>query len=96
MALQQVNEYLSSLENNNAITSHYCEPISAEIKLLKVENAVLETSGISRIHRISEVVNTQIAFFRHFAMLYPTLFATADSVEYTTEITTAIEKVLDK
>jgi len=96
MALQQVNEYLSSLENNNAIPSHYCEPISAEIKLLKVENAVLETSGISRIHRISEVVNTQIAFFRHFAMLYPTLFATADSVEYTTEITTAIEKVLDK
>jgi len=96
MALQQVNEYLSSLENNNAIPSHYCEPISAEIKLLKVENAVLETSGISHIHRISEVVNTQIAFFRHFAMLYPTLFATADSVEYTTEITTAIEKVLDK
>ena len=39
LALNQTNEYLSSFDNNNTIPSHYCEPITSEIKLLSIENA---------------------------------------------------------
>ena len=63
LALNQTNEYLSSFDNNNTIPSHYCESITSEIKLLSIENALLEVSSIRKIHRISEVVNTQILFF---------------------------------
>ena len=63
LTLNQTNEYLSSFDNNNTIPSHYCEPITSEIKLLSIENALLEVSSIRKIHRISEVVNTQILFF---------------------------------
>ena len=96
LALNQTNEYLSSFDNNNTIPSHYCESIISEIKLLSIENALLEVSSIRKIHRISEVVNTQILFFKKFKTLYPTLFETADSIEYTTELLNAIDKVLDK
>ena len=96
LALNQTNEYLSSFDNNNTIPSHYCESITSEIKLLSIENALLEVSSIRKIHRISEVVNTQILFFKKFKTLYPTLFETADSIEYTTELLNAIDKVLDK
>ena len=96
LALNQTNEYLSSFDNNNTIPSHYCESITSEIKLLSIENALLEVSSIRKIHRISEVVNTQILFFKKFKTLYPTLFETADSIEYTTELPNAIDKVLDK
>ena len=96
LALNQTNEYLSSFDNNNTIPSHYCEPITSEIKLLSIENALLEVSSIRKIHRISEVVNTQILFFKKFKTLYPTLFETSDSIEYTTELLNAIDKVLDK
>ena len=96
LALNQTNEYLSSFDNNNTIPSHYCESITSEIKLLSIENALLEVSSIRKIHRINEVVNTQILFFKKFKTLYPTLFETADSIEYTTELLNAIDKVLDK
>lgn len=96
LALNQTNEYLSSFDNNNTIPSHYCESITSEIKLLSIENALLEVSSIRKIHRISEVVNTQILFFKKFKTLYPTLFETSDSIEYTTELLNAIDKVLDK
>ena len=92
LALQQTNEYNSSFDNNNIIPSHYCENISHEIKLLAIENALLEIGSIRKIHRISEVTNTHILFFRKFS----TLFETADSIEYTSELTNAIDKVLDK
>ena len=95
-ALRQTNEYLSSFESNNAVPSHYCEKVTSELKLLGVEEAALEVSGIRKIYRLAEVVNSHIAFFSEFHFLYPALWDTVDSVEEATEITQAIEKVLDK
>ena len=96
LALDQTNEYASSFENNNTIPSHYAESIINEIKLLAVENAILETQAIQKIHRISEVTHTHITFFRRFDDLYPTLWETSDSIQYAPEITEAIEKIIDK
>lgn len=95
-ALQQTNEYLSSFENNNVIPAHNCDKISAEIKLLGIENAILEIFSIRKIHTISSVVNTHILFFRKFKELYPTLYQTSESIDFSTEITENIEKIIDK
>ncbi|GJQ07597.1 endonuclease MutS2 [Capnocytophaga cynodegmi] len=95
-ALQQTNEYLSSFQNNNVIPAHSCEKVSHEIKLLQIENTTLEIAGIRRLYILSQTVNTHILFFRKFKELYPILHQTSESIEYTTEIVEAVEKIIDK
>src|SRR5690554_6298136 len=56
-ALNQTNEYLSSFENDNTIPNHYFDSITAEIKLLNVENSLIEIEGFRRIALVSETVN---------------------------------------
>ncbi|WP_194295675.1 endonuclease MutS2 [Capnocytophaga canis] len=95
-ALQQTNEYLASFQNNNTIPGHSCEKISSEIRLLQVENTTLELSAIRKLYLISQTVNTHIQFFRKFKELYSILHETAESIHYTTDITEAIDKIVDK
>lgn len=95
-ALQQTNEYLSSFQNNNIIPVHSCEKVSAEIKLLQIENTTLEITSIRKLYILSQTVNSHILFFRKFQELYPILYATSDSIEYTNAIVESIEKIVDK
>lgn len=95
-ALQQTNEYLSSFQNNNIIPAHSCEKVSAEIKLLQIENTTLEITSIRKLYILSQTVNSHILFFRKFQELYPILYATSDSIEYTNAIVESIEKIVDK
>ncbi len=95
-ALQQANEYLSSFQNNNVIPAHSCEKVSSEIKLLQIENSTLEIAGIRKLHTLSQTVNTHILFFRKFKELYPVLHETSESIDYTTSVVEAIEKIIDK
>lgn len=95
-ALNQTNEYLSSLENNTPIPPHYFEPISPEIKLLGIENTTLEISSFRKIKIISETVNTHIDFFQKFNDYYPSLFQLTENVFFTKDITTEIDKIIDK
>lgn len=95
-ALYQTNEFLSSLENNNAIPPHYFEAISSEIKLLQIENSILEISSFRKIKSISETVNTHILFFQKFTDYYPTLFQLTENVVFTKDIVQQIDAVIDK
>ncbi len=95
-ALNQTNEYLSSLENNTPIPPHYFEPISPEIKLLGIENTTLEISSFRKIKIISETVNTHIDFFQKFNDYYSSLFQLTENVFFTKDITTEIDKIIDK
>ncbi len=95
-ALQQTNEYLSSFQNNNVIPAHSCEKVSSEIKLLQIENSTLEIAGIRKLHTLSQTINTHILFFRKFKELYPVLHETSESIDYTTSVVEAIEKIIDK
>ena len=45
---------------------------------------------------LSQTVNSHILFFRKFQELYPILYATSDSIEYTNAIVESIEKIVDK
>lgn len=95
-ALLQTSEYLSSFDNNNRIPNHGFESISQEIKLLAIEDSLIELSGFRKINSISNTVNTHILFFKKFHEYYPNLQAIAAKVEYTEVINQKIDSVIDK
>ncbi|UNZ00495.1 DNA mismatch repair protein MutS [Zhouia spongiae] len=95
-ALYHTNEYLSSFDNNNQVPNHGFEEITAEIKLLHIENSVLEIKGFRKIASISNTVNTHIVFFKKFHDYYPTLFETSKEIEFTREIVQETERIIDR
>ncbi|WP_461531995.1 endonuclease MutS2 [Sinomicrobium sp.] len=95
-ALQQTFEYVASFENNNAIPGHYFDPIDQEIKLLGIENTVIETGNFRKIAGISQTVNTHILFFRKFEEYYPTLHKKAEHIHLTRDIIEKINAVIDR
>ncbi len=94
--LNQTNEYLSSKTREQAIPNHGFDSIQNEIKLLGIEDAVLEVSGFRKIASISETANMQIKYFEKFREYYPSLFETTSRVEYTKEVIEKVGKVIDR
>ena len=95
-ALHQTNEYVSSFQQESRIPNHGFDNIDNEIKMLKIEDTVLEAPGFRKISAISETVNTQIRFFDKYEELYPSLFRTTTEVEFTTAIVERVQKVIDR
>ena len=95
-ALKQTSEYVASFDNNNSIPGHYFDSISQEIKLLGIENTLIELGGFKKIAGISGTVNVHILFFRKFKEYYPTLHEMANEVEYTTAIVQEINNIIDR
>ena len=79
--LKQVNEYLSSFENENRIPSHYFEEITKEISLLGIEDSFLEGPAFIKIASMSENVNNLLQFFKKFKEYYPTHFSQSEGIE---------------
>ena len=94
--LNQTNEYVSSKTREQAIPNHGFDNIQNEIKLLGIEEAVLEVSGFRKIASISETANTQIKYFEKFREYYPSLFETTSRVEFTKEVIEKVGKVIDR
>ncbi len=95
-ALHQTNEYVSSYQQESRIPNHGFDAIDQEIKMLGIEDTMLEASGLRKISAISETTNTQIKFFQKFEEIYPTLCKTTAAVEYTSELIEKINKVIDR
>ncbi len=95
-ALKHTSEYVASFDNNNKIPGHYFDSISQEIKLLGIENTLIELGGFKKIAGISNAVNVHILFFRKFKEYYPTLHQTAEQLTYTTAITEEINRIIDR
>ncbi|WKK65185.1 endonuclease MutS2 [Lutimonas zeaxanthinifaciens] len=92
--LNQVNEYLSSFENENRIPSHYFEEITKEISLLAIEDSFLEGPSFMKIAGISENINNLLLFFKKFKDYYPTLFAQSEEIELNKEMVKRITKII--
>lgn len=95
-ALYQTNEYLSSFDNNNQIPNHGFDEISNEIKLLNIEDTVIEIKGFRKIASISTTVNEHLTFYKKFHDYYPTLYKTSQKVEYTKEIIESVDKIINR
>uniref|UniRef100_UPI00215DFB1F endonuclease MutS2 n=1 Tax=Tenacibaculum aquimarinum TaxID=2910675 RepID=UPI00215DFB1F len=92
--LDLVNEYLASFENENRLPNHGFDNITESTKRLAIENSFLETDAFLKIAATSEVVNEQKKFLKKFKDYYPTLFLLSESIEFTTEISNAIKKII--
>jgi len=94
--LHYVNEYFASFQNDNTFPNHGFDPISGEIKLLKIENTFLEVSGLQRISRISLTVNAHLKFLGKFHDYYPELHKLSQSIDFTTIIVEEIDAIVDR
>tara|TARA_Y100001933_G_C19013951_1_gene570399 strand:- start:758 stop:2932 length:2175 start_codon:yes stop_codon:yes gene_type:complete len=95
-ALGQTSEYLASFSNDNRIPNHGFDAINDDLKLLKIENAVLEVSGFRRIAALCDTVLVHKRFLKKFKEYYPLLFKLSDALDENKAISEEIAKVIDK
>lgn len=95
-ALMQTTEYVSSFQNNNAIPNHGFDAITYEIKFLAIEDSFLEVGSFRKIATISETTNFLLNYFKKFDDYYPNLNIKASEVQFTKEISSLVDVVVDK
>lgn len=95
-ALNQTQEYLSSDVQEQPIPNHGFDQLDHEIKLLNIEDTILEVGSFRKITNISQTVNTQLRYFIKYQHLYPSLFKTTEDTQYTTAIIDEIDKIVDR
>ncbi|MFC4722213.1 DNA mismatch repair protein MutS [Geojedonia litorea] len=94
--LQLTNEYLSSFDNDNRIPNHGFEPITKELKLLKIENSSLETHSFKKIVSISVTVNEILKSLKSFEEYYPNLLLFTGDLNVTTVLIDEINLIVDR
>ena len=94
--LGQTSEYLASFSNENRIPNHGFDAITKELKLLQIENTVLEVSGFRRIAHLCTTTSLHKKFFKKFKEYYPLLFAFTEGIQENTFIPNEIGAVIDK
>ncbi|PCI06347.1 MAG: DNA mismatch repair protein MutS [Flavobacteriaceae bacterium] len=90
--LNLVNEYLSSFANDNRLPSHHFEEITGEIHALNIENNYLNPEAFLKLVAVSNTVNEILRFLKKLNKIYVHLSADSQSIEYTQEIVSRIEK----
>ena len=94
--LQAVFEFHASFENDNRIPNHGFDDLSTSIKMLQIENSVLEVQAFRAIGASSETVNTLLNFFKKFKTYYPTLFDWGKEMAVNKEIKKEVDHVIDR
>ena len=95
-ALQLTNEYVSSFYNDNCIPNHGFDPITKELKLLRIENTFLDVHNLKKIVSISLTVNTIVDYINKFEEYYPSLNEYASHIEVTKVIIEKIDSIVDR
>ncbi|NND25808.1 MAG: DNA mismatch repair protein MutS [Flavobacteriaceae bacterium] len=95
-ALKELNEYVASYENDHKIPNHGFDDLIEEIKLLGIENTILEIESFRKIAAIVKLSNALITFFEKFKDYYPTLYLRSSKLEVNTLIPKEIDLVIDK
>ena len=94
--LQAVFEFHASFENDNRIPNHGFDDLSTSIKMLQIENSVLEIQAFRSIGASSETVNTLLIFFKKFKTYYPTLFDWGKEMAVNKEIKKEVDLIIDR
>lgn len=92
--LYQVNEYLSSFENENRIPNHYFDDIQKEIHLLDIENSYLEPASFLKVLNNTNTIFELLKFFKKFKDIYPTFFTVSEEIEYQKLLTEKINSII--
>ena len=94
--LGQTSEYLASFTNENRIPNHGFDAIIKELKLLQIENTVLDVSGFRRISHLCTTISLHKKFFKKFKEYYPLLFGATEGIQENTFIPNEIGSIIDK
>ncbi|MFD2826564.1 DNA mismatch repair protein MutS [Leeuwenhoekiella polynyae] len=95
-ALDQTQEYINSDTHETPIPNHGFDALDHELKMLGIEDTVLEVGSFRKIGSLSETVNSHLRYFRKFQEVYPVLYQTVRETEYTTILTDEINTIVDK
>ena len=94
--LDQTQEYINSDTHETPIPNHGFDALDHELKMLGIEDTVLEVGSFRKIGSLSETVNTHLRYFRKFQETFPILHQTVRDTEYTTELTDEINTIVDR
>src|SRR5690606_15517235 len=90
-ALKEVREYRSSMDGDNPIPNHGFEVVFNELKLLGIENSILEIPSFRKILGITETVHSLLSFFDKFKEFYIYLHEKSVEIDYKKEIALKIK-----
>lgn len=93
--LKQVNEMLKVVSYDNLPAFSGTE-IFEELKLLRIENALISEAGLTKISDLTRSVIQLIVFFEKKKEDYPNLNKRLAKIRPIPEVITAIEKVIDR
>lgn len=94
--LAYTNEYVASFSNNNALPNHGFETVTADLKLLSIEDSFLELIAIKKILDLSRSTNEYLKFLKKFSEYYPELYKKSLQIEFTPYVTKSIEEIVNK
>ncbi len=94
--LKQLNELKSIRISNETFPALDFEELLDEIRLLKIQNAVISIEGFRRIYQASDLANRLLTFFESRKERYPLLETILSSCELNTEINKQIDRVFDR
>ena len=94
--LAYTNEYVASFSNNNALPNHGFETVTADLKLLAIEDSFLELIAIKKILDLSKSTNEYLKFLKKFSEYYPELYKKSIQIEFTPYVTKSIEEIVNK
>ena len=94
--LAYTNEYVASFINNNALPNHGFETVTADLKLLAIEDSFLELIAIKKILDLSKSTNEYLKFLKKFSEYYPELYKKSLQIEFTPYVTKSIEEIVNK
>lgn len=94
--LKQLNELKSVRITNESFPALDFEELTDEIRLLKVQNAVISIEGFRRIYQASDLINRLIIFFESRKERYPLLETILIDCEINYDINKRIDRVFDR
>ncbi|TNE52950.1 MAG: DNA mismatch repair protein MutS [Bacteroidetes bacterium] len=93
--LYRLKEFCNILTVGEAFPQLFFHEIQAEIKLLQIKHAVLNSEGVLKILQASELTNRLLTFFSKRDRDYPLLSELVQNCYYTDVLVLAIKKVFD-
>jgi len=95
-SLQRVKEFTASFGSDSPIPNHGFESIERELKLLEIENSVLEATSFRRIISVTETTKDLLKFFKKFEEFYIELQHFSEAINYISIISEEIQHIFDK
>ncbi len=94
--LERVKEFTSSFEGDNPVPNHGFDPIYKELRILQIENSILEISGFRKIVSITETTRILLRFFKKYEEFYVYLQEYSEKIEENPSLALEINRIIDR